>query len=64
MVRAQARDPRGAWHTLERRRLGTQTFVPLCGVRYVDFIVVERKAAKVGCDLAELAEAVTSEWQS
>jgi ureidoglycolate lyase len=32
---AAARDPRGPWRTLERHRLGTQTFVPLSGVRCV-----------------------------
>lgn len=35
VFRAQGRDPRGPWHMLERHRLGTQTFVPLGGVRYV-----------------------------
>jgi len=35
MFRAQAQDLRGPWQLLERHRLGTQTFVPLCGVRYV-----------------------------
>lgn len=87
---------------LERHRLGSQTFVPLCGVRYLmlvatgadapgvetlaaflvaghqavtlhpgtwhhglialdsgDFVVLERGAALVDCDLAELAEPVS-----
>jgi len=35
LFRAQARDPFGPWQVLERHRLGTQTFVPMGGVRYV-----------------------------
>jgi ureidoglycolate lyase len=96
LFRAQARDPRGPWQRLERHRLGTQTFVPLGGVRYVvlvatgraspeastlaafvvagtwhhglialergDFVIVERKAASVDCDVVELPEPVTLEW--
>jgi ureidoglycolate lyase len=97
VFRARARDPRGPWHTLERHRLGTQTFVPMAGTRYVvlvalgndvpdpatlaaffvrgdqavtlragtwhhgllalddgDFVVIERRAAEVDCDVAEL----------
>jgi ureidoglycolate lyase len=30
---ARAQDPCGPWRTLERHRLGTQTFVPLAGAR-------------------------------
>ena len=106
VFRAEARDPCGPWRTLERHRLGTQTFVPLGGVRCVmlvaagqarpepgtlaafvvsgrqavtlhagtwhhaliaidsgDFVVVERRASQVDCELAELAEPVTLEWQ-
>lgn len=102
VFRARARDPRGPWQTLERHRLGSQTFVPLGGVRCVvlvatgdvrpepeslaafvvsgrqavtlragiwhhglialesgDFVVVERAAAQVDCDLAELPDPVT-----
>jgi ureidoglycolate lyase len=101
VFRAQARDPRGPWHTLERHRLGTQTFVPLAGTRYVvlvalgndapdpdtlaaffvlgdqavtlragtwhhallalddgDFVVIERRAEAVDCDIAELPQPV------
>jgi ureidoglycolate lyase len=106
VFRAAARDPRGPWQTLERHRLGTQTFVPLGGVRCVmlvaigearpapatlaafvvsgrqavtlhagtwhhgliavdsgDFVVVERMAATVDCEFAQLAEAVTLDWR-
>lgn len=35
LFRAQPRDPRGPWQVLERHRLGTQTFVPMGGARYV-----------------------------
>ncbi len=35
IFRAQARDPAGPWRVLERHRLGTQTFVPMGGARYV-----------------------------
>ena len=97
-----ARDLRGPWRWLERHRLGTQTFIPLGGVRHValvatgdpqpdlatlaaflvsgnqattlragtwhhglialdsgDFVVVDRHAGVLDCDIAELAEAVT-----
>jgi len=102
LFRAQPRDPRGPWQVLERHRLGTQTFVPMGGARYLvlvalgdarpdmstlaafavaghqavtlragtwhhgliapeggDFVVVERQAAAVDCELATLAAAVT-----
>ena len=102
LFRAQPRDPRGPWQLLERHRLGTQTFVPMGGARYVvlvalgdqqpdratlaafavaghqavtlhagtwhhgliapqggDFVVIERQAAAVDCELATLGEAVT-----
>jgi ureidoglycolate lyase len=105
MFRAQAQGLSGPWRMLERHRLGTQTFVPLGGVRYVvlvatgqaapepaslaaflvaghqavtlragtwhhalialdagDFIVIERWAAQVDCELAPLAEPITLEW--
>lgn len=35
LFRAQAQELRGPWQLLERHRLGTQTFVPLGGVRCV-----------------------------
>lgn len=97
LFRARARSPRGPWQTLERHRLGTQTFVPLAGARYVvlvalgddapdpatlaafvvrgdqavtlragtwhhgllalddgDFVVIERRADDVDCDIATL----------
>jgi ureidoglycolate lyase len=102
VFRAQARDPCGPWQVLERHCLGTQTFVPMGGARYVvlvalgtaqpdrhtlaafevqghqavtlrpgtwhhgliapeggDFVVIERAADAVDCELATLAEAVT-----
>ena len=91
------RNPAGPWTELERHRLGTQTFIPLNGVRYVvlvalgdakpdastlqaftvsgqqaitlragiwhhglmalsdgDFVVLERSADVVDCELARL----------
>lgn len=102
IFRAQARELVGPWHELERHVLGTQTFVPLNGARYVvlvaggglqpdaatlaaflvaghqgitlrpatwhhallaldggDFVVLERRAAQVDCEIAMLSEAVT-----
>ena len=102
LFRARPRHPRGPWQVLERHRLGTQTFVPMGGARYVvlvalgdaqpdeetlaafdvagqqavtlragtwhhgliapqggDFVVIERQAAVVDCDLATLGMAVT-----
>ena len=35
IFRAQARELAGPWQEMERHRLGTQTFVPLNGARYV-----------------------------
>ena len=35
IFRAQARCPQGPWRVLERHRLGSQSFVPLCGARYL-----------------------------
>ena len=101
VFRAQARSAQGPWQQLERHRLGTQTFVPLAGARYLvlvalgdpapqtstlaafwvgghqavtlragtwhhgliapdggDFVVVERTAAAVDCDLFDLNPAV------
>lgn len=101
VFRAQARNPCGPWTQLERHRLGTQTFVPLGGARYLmlvalgehaprlhtlaafwvaghqavtlragtwhhgliapeggDFVVLERAAAAVDCDIVELSPAV------
>jgi ureidoglycolate lyase len=40
VFRAQARQPEGPWQELERHRLGTQTFVPLGGVRYVMLVAL------------------------
>ena len=102
IFKAKARDPAGPWTELERHCLGTQTFVPLNGVRYLvlvalgdakpdastlqaftvsgqqaitlragiwhhgllalsdgDFVVLERSAEAVDCELAELTEPVS-----
>ena len=102
IFRAQARDIAGPWQTLEAHRLGTQTFIPLAGVRCVllvavgaalpdpatlaafvlpgtcgatlragtwhhgllaldagDWVVIERRAEAVDCDVADLPEPVT-----
>ncbi len=113
IFKATAQDPAGPWTALERHRLGTQTFIPLNGARYVvlvalgdsaklgktelgkaqldvstlrafavgshqgitlrpgtwhhsllalddgDFVVIERHAATVDCDIVELAEPVS-----
>ena len=102
LFKAAARDPAGPWTELERHCLGTQTFIPLNGVRYVvlvavgdavpdtstlkafvvsghqgitlragtwhhgllalndgDFVVLERNADAVDCELAQLPVAVS-----
>ena len=102
IFKAKARSPAGPWVELERHRLGTQTFIPLNGVRYVvlvalgntkpdastlkaftvsghqgitlragtwhhgllalsdgDFVVLERRADSVDCELAQLPEPVS-----
>jgi ureidoglycolate lyase len=102
LFRARPRDARGPWQQLERHRLGTQSFVPMAGARYVvlvalgdarpdaqtlaafavaghqavtlragtwhhgliapeggDFVVIERQADAVDCELATLDKAVT-----
>lgn len=40
LFRAQPRDPRGPWVQLERHRLGTQTFVPMGGARYLMLVAL------------------------
>ena len=102
IFKAAARNIAGPWTELERHRLGTQTFVPLNGVRYVvlvalgdgapdastfkaftvsghqgitlragtwhhgllaldagDFVVLERTAGSIDCELAQLADPVS-----
>ncbi len=102
VFKASARNPIGPWHELERHRLGTQTFIPLDGARYLvmvalggdapdpqslavfaanghqaitlragvwhhgllalqdsSFVVIERSAQHVDCDLAHLDEPVS-----
>jgi len=60
MFRAEARDPRGPWRTLERHRLGTQTFVPLGGVRCVMLVA----AGEARPDPSTLAAFVVSGAQA
>ncbi len=40
IFKAKVRDPAGPWTELERHRLGTQTFIPLNGVRYVVLVAL------------------------
>ena len=40
IFKATARDPAGPWSVLERHCLGTQTFIPLKGVRYVVLVAL------------------------
>ena len=101
VFKANARNPFGPWHELERHRLGTQTFIPIDGARYLvmvamgseapdpqtlavfavsghqaitlragvwhhgllalqdsSFVVIERSAQHVDCDIANLNEPV------
>jgi len=56
MFRTRAQDLCGPWQLLERHRLGTQTFVPLRGVRYV-VLVATGDAAPEPASLAAFAVA-------
>lgn len=101
IFRAQPRELGGPWQEMERHRLGTQTFIPMGGARYVvlvagggecpdpsaltaflvgghqgitlragtwhhallaldggDFVVLERRAAHIDCDIAQLPRPV------
>ena len=40
VFKAAARDPAGPWHELEKHSLGTQTFIPLNGVRYLVLVAL------------------------
>ena len=40
VFKASARNPAGPWHELERHRLGTQTFIPLDGARYLVMVAL------------------------
>jgi ureidoglycolate lyase len=40
IFRAQARHPQGPWSALERHALGTQSFVPMGGARYVVLVAL------------------------
>ena len=44
VFRAQPSNPRGPWQQLERHRLGTQTFVPLAGARYLMLVALGNHA--------------------
>lgn len=44
VFRAQAQAPRGPWHIMERHRLGSQTFVPLNGARFIALVALGDKA--------------------
>ena len=105
LFKAHPRNPAGPWIEIERHRLGTQTFIPLAGARYVvlvalgalddtrpdestlaafavdghqavtlragvwhhsllalqasSFVVIERSAPSVDCDIANLSEPVS-----
>lgn len=59
IFRAQARHPAGPWQTLERHRLGTQSFIPLGGARYVVLVALGDAAP----DPATLAAFVASGQQ-
>ena len=43
IFKAIARNPAGPWAELERHRLGTQTFIPLSGVRYVVLVALAER---------------------
>lgn len=47
VFRAQPRNPCGPWTQLERHRLGTQTFVPLAGARYLMLVALGDPAPQV-----------------
>lgn len=59
LFRAQARNPAGPWQTLERHRLGTQSFVPLGGARYLVLVALGENAP----DITTLAAFVASGQQ-
>ena len=62
LFRAQARDLTQACTVLERHRLGTQTFVPLGGVRYVMLVATGEEApdaASLAAFLVEGHQAIT-----
>ena len=62
VFRAQARDPQGPWQTLERHALGSQTFVPMGGVRYVVLVALGAQApepATLAAFLVSGSQAVT-----
>ena len=45
VFKAAGRDPAGPWTELERHNLGTQTFIPLNGVRYVVLVALGQQGA-------------------
>ncbi len=40
VFKAQAQNPAGPWRTLERHRLGSQTFIPLAGARCIVLVAL------------------------
>ena len=48
VFRAQAQSAHGPWHTLERHRLGTQTFVPLQPLRWLVLVALGAAAPDIG----------------
>lgn len=44
VFRAQAQAPRGPWRSMERHRLGSQTFVPLNGARFIALVALGDEA--------------------
>lgn len=59
VFKAKRRDPAGPWHELERHRFGTQTFIPLNGVRYLVLVA----SGGVQPDVATLAAFVVGGHQ-
>lgn len=44
VFRAQAQAPRGPWRGMERHRLGSQTFVPMNGARFIALVALGDEA--------------------
>lgn len=63
VFKAAARDPAGPWQVLERHSLGTQTFVPLNGVRYVVLVACASQPVSDRPDESTLAAFVVSGHQ-
>jgi len=62
IFKATARDPAGPWAELERHQLGTQTFIPLNGVRYLALVSLgadEPDASTLAAFVVEGHQAIT-----